>query len=1789
MIDPQSSPSVSTPLQQLTSNLDLLVADFVDFVEKVKSATELSIKEVLDRVESANRCARDIRIELEQIMPSDSLNWSTRDQLNELIDRTADIINTQDLAARKRRLLSLARDLKQGTIIHRRKERLIALQGLRDAAVEELTLEADAAQPKTLPGPDKDLWLTWAWSLSEEENGKDLRYINSEFPKLDKFITNCEPSLWCQDISSEEPNENVIRVEAVPATGQAESTSKCPDGHSSPNESQELVLDAEGGAAQAVESKGKDTMAIGAEESSRQFPDHAQTGSDTATESRRTTVNVQQSESRARPLLRSFSEFRGSHWINAKGHLESAPWLKIHQFSTELNNFLIKSLRVPTFSYAWLCSRALESLDSVPFLPSELIEQLSTLWTNAEREFDPLCKGKRVELFSKLLDGNAVECELPIIRTQLFLESIRPAEDFYFSSEQIQQLLEMASFSSQALKSTVGVLLDLAHRGMQPLGYIRDRFGAAKKDSPEQVERLLREAREEFHVQVTRFRNAAGGKIQRTHCREAWATFIQNISADLQSLMPLSKGGANEWDSAGMQERIVSWLPKLEQISERFHARYDDLKKMERTAKQIADQARVVNRLMNQYTSLQSFSPPKTEELFPSDEIQLLSGLLIENADEDVCRSVLLKILDQQKTDADPHLDFVLSDFMGHPELLSFIESIAPEVLRDRDFERPVLSVRSAPDIIRAAAYCLLPVSEINRTDDLLSLFRESLTSRFREDLFGRFVGALPEFEQGHLRTTHEECIEQLFESVAEVRDHWQIADEIAIADSDRLRILISEAEESIQKLGQIGFEAPLLTGWIKELIQVGQHITVQGAANLVKQISVLPENRRRDAERAIEARRFADALLILGEQRTPTLDSLREVMWRPEAASYYVSPPTSLNSEKLPLCQVWRQGVTGKMQSHDSKLRKTFYEFVFSAKRKDKPLFKYGTSEATCFRMPSLVVRECIAFQKWNPSFVPQLADFREIVVLTPPVSPDQGDFVREAAQQVSQYKNAFCVLLAPHLSIQKREEIQSAWRKKAGVRAAVIDDLDLCRLIAPGKSPRPHPLLGILEIALEQQPWSIVDPFRTEDGQKIQMEMFVGRDREARQLALEKHYSRLFSGRKLGKSALLKYMQETIDGEKTASGTTIRIVYISIVGAHKESDVATRILSSLEVRFRFHADRAEGEDAGANLVETIKLFLKQHPSESFVFVLDEADNFVEAELDQYQKKREQSLSFRLRSELEDITDEMGHPRSRFVISGYRRTNTTDGAWANWGDVLRLVPLEPEDAAKLVAGPLARLGIDASRTAPAIAYRCGYQPAVLLRFGKVLLKRLNERRLVGKWEYLKVTPDDVSGAFNDPQVQEEVRLVVNNNFQQNPVARIIFNLIVWMLSEQSFGSGLQDAEEAVLECLKKVDSDLSWLQEDEGLARREVGREIRELVQRQLLTCVQEGRTTTYRLRFPHHLNILHTQDQLEDIAQEISALRARGGTEQGVVSQTILPATVVTDFNYLIRDGRSDGFTTAIIAVGTHWRTPLEHASAGIAESLNISAEHCFKGGHDKPNWKLDPIAILRSTPTILESAISARDKALSPPLCMGGADLLRWALERRHEGMNAEVAALGRISISGLRWWFEGVRGLDLPIPSAITSIQELTGGIPLLVGLMDRVLVGDTAGGVSLSKPALDSAFASFNESLCAEVSRLKDGSDEVKLTSREIQILCMACRVGETKNLFEDLTDYWDLIYRSDCPGTPDALTDLDWLSVSVVGHLGLLPCDRSRLGEPLDALLSVPPTDALRKMIQYLV
>jgi hypothetical protein len=213
------------------------------------------------------------------------------------------------------------------------------------------------------------------------------------------------------------------------------------------------------------------------------------------------------------------------------------------------------------------------------------------------------------------------------------------------------------------------------------------------------------------------------------------------------------------------------------------------------------------------------------------------------------------------------------------------------------------------------------------------------------------------------------------------------------------------------------------------------------------------------------------------------------------------------------------------------------------------------------------------------------------------------------------------------------------------------------------------------------------------------------------------------------------------------------------------------------------------------------------------------------------------------------------------------------------------------------------------------------------------------------------------------------------------------------------------------------------------------------------------------------------------------------------------------------------------------------------------------------------------------------------------VGGVDLLRWGLHAVQAGDAVEVQGQGRLGRSAIERWFRRTRefGFEGDEPE---HISKLTGRIPYLIQLFDECLreAVEADGGVHVGPEVFDRASAKYDKRLPEYLARLASGSNAVRLTAREVELLLMVVVAArstgfEYRVLLQDLGADWDgQLYEEpwqrDYPARPyprgwsDGLDDR--LAAKVVTDLGLLPYPLDQ--PPIDTALT--PEDPL---VQFIV
>jgi hypothetical protein len=333
------------------------------------------------------------------------------------------------------------------------------------------------------------------------------------------------------------------------------------------------------------------------------------------------------------------------------------------------------------------------------------------------------------------------------------------------------------------------------------------------------------------------------------------------------------------------------------------------------------------------------------------------------------------------------------------------------------------------------------------------------------------------------------------------------------------------------------------------------------------------------------------------------------------------------------------------------------------------------------------------------------------------------------------------------------------------------------------------------------------------------------------------------------------------------------------------------------------------------------------------------------------------------------------------------------------------------------------------------------------------------------------------------------------------------------------------------------------------------VGRELRELVSRTLIVEVTR-KPLTYRLRFPHHLPVLLEEDPAEKMLEAIAELC---GTLR---TNWIYPDTFVDTVRWHVSDEARAAGSGAVV-VATHWLEPMVDRGSGLGARLGVDG------------LRVDalPERLVTDTST--------------PPLCLGGASLVRSALGER----GVEVCAPGRLDEPGLRWWYQRVRSVEFTAANAYERLVRATGGIPLLVRLFDNLLMERHAAGSNVDGEQLGSCLEAFRSELPRLRAELRGDAPMVALTPREYEVLQIIAKASlewvEADDLAVYLTDpeMWD----ADRDGSLDveALSASDDRHVSLLLALGLV--DRLPGNEHLPPVRRIRPIrreDAVRLLLE---
>lgn len=1471
--------------------------------------------------------------------------------------------------------------------------------------------------------------------------------------------------------------------------------------------------------------------------------------------------------------LRSLKSFRHAFWRDSSGTLVSAPWLAA-DFPERLEHAATEALQRRAFNHLIVFCRCAHVL-GIPTLPTR--EDLLALLALFKQPDGPVPNGGETRV-EALLEGERRGEPRSTLRHQIliFVAALCATPEHAELAPSIVSIISEAGLAGSTVATFFEAALRLGLEAENPIARLRAELRKEPLRTSAELEEEVADGETSLRARLKQLHSAAGGRVQRTHCRRAWEEFMFAAKPVFDSIL------AGSTDLRSVDEL----LDTHDRIADRFGAKYQDRNAMDRSARQLTEAGRRI------VVARRELSRQKKEQptLSLANLVAAYRGLNENGGRADGTLVSIVRDLASTSAEAlatQGRLDFTKQDFLQIPALLETI----PVVATDED---PIaVDAWSIVDPISAAAHLIAGLPEqVPAIDlDLLTHLREHK----REDLLVH-VSPVSKADTTRAQEALQRANVALHHALNTVQRDVNRMRQVAHPATPVVLEAVQAAIAAVEEASSGEVKPEVLSEWMSRVSAFASAAVARSIDSIrdrFARLSPPPTRERQDHfQQALDRDRLAEArALANGENLPPSEEGERATMWRRIAVQSFDVPRRILrqhSSEPAELITAWLNGL--REEARDDELRRLFVAFVFAGQ------FTPGVTEKSrTSTISSAAVRAWIEKERLNPSFVPQLTAFKEIALLTAPVPPTADSFVRQTAEAVARAPaGRIIVVLAPAITRQVRETLREDLRRRSARGYAIIDDVDFARLVNPG-GQQPNVVLGLLEIVMEQQPkWSSVNPFELSEGQHTKPEMFVGREDEAAQLATRAQFSRLFSGRKLGKSALLKHIRDTQRNVRLPSGNKLTVLYVPVVGLDSESLVVERIANCFASELD-HSPAAPSGDPLERLKDLVTSYLKRKRTESLLVFLDEADMFVEAQIRDYEVRREKCLTWLMRTDLEAQRDSMELPRIRFVFAGYRATHRNEAAWANWGDVLRLEPLSIDAATRLAKGPLARLGIDTNDEAATIAYLCGYQPAVIVQFGRRLVEHLDATYGPARREAVVVKSEDVAIAYQSSDVQNEIRTIVWHNFVGNPFGRVVFAVMLLEFARLAPAVPLDDAPERILGRLREIVPGALADSALEGPPGERIARELRGFIERSLLHQV-DAATQSYALRFPHHLTILLQDVQEATIRREAGELGDSSGAESLQDIRTLLPRVGLLDLGEALT---IDEFAGAVAT--SHWTTSLIEGAANVPDRLGFRPDDVFDA-LDSPNGGADMlrrprVAVTSATPETAERVLAARSALPRQPrpLFVGGLDLLRWAIHNRQGAHELELASVARLTAPQLRWWFERIRAIEFAGPSPTRQFLEFTSGIPFLVGLLDRVLETEVGfDGTNATEDQVRRVITSCGEKFQKHAIALVSGDPSVRLDRREAELLVMVHSASQTATngaeLQEMLTtpEEWQEVF----PWAADhrlALRTGDDAHVELLLRSGVLPSapDTAVYGT-LASLTPIAPNDAASRLAEVL-
>ena len=382
----------------------------------------------------------------------------------------------------------------------------------------------------------------------------------------------------------------------------------------------------------------------------------------------------------------------------------------------------------------------------------------------------------------------------------------------------------------------------------------------------------------------------------------------------------------------------------------------------------------------------------------------------------------------------------------------------------------------------------------------------------------------------------------------------------------------------------------------------------------------------------------------------------------------------------------------------------------------------------------------------------------------------------VREAGAWTADGHPPNIVLFLNFLDIDARRELAREFRAGDSQPTLVLDEALVTFLSAlPGQ--RQGTFFDCASAFTFSQPF---DP----DAVEVPPEMFFGRDEERRKILAASGGDRthfVYGGRRLGKTALFK----NIAGEYKSRAPDQLVLFLNLkptgIGQRLRTDELWRLFTEPLAK---HEVVSDGTTRYDTFQASVRQWLEGKPGRRILFLVDEADDFLDAD-------RLQKPPYHVLDQIKQLMEDTDR-RFKVVFAGLhnvqRAARDPNTPLAHLGAPVRIGPMLPEtDGAEienLIRAPFEALGyrFHSRDSVIRIAAETNYYPALVQQFCKDLLWVLRERdNALGP--PFTILPEQIDHASHSKETRDRIRNLFSWTIQLDSR----YEFLAYLIARNSF------------------------------------------------------------------------------------------------------------------------------------------------------------------------------------------------------------------------------------------------------------------------------------------------------------------------------------------------------------------------------------------------------------------